>query len=300
MMNSENGTKINGVDLQEMYDDRKKSSTGKFIKGFVCGVIAMAIIFTTVNIIMPLSETYAYDHPTLKIVTCPLSFTDINGLTIAKNVNDQWELTADQDVLVWFDLPSDIEQLDANIKSSYPYMVKAGEQGTITMEVFNSDNSTKYVGTLDFIAADDLTIGAVQHGFNLRNREVGVGNDTARRFSWMEEGKHAYVHYPLYTSCSGKYNVYQIQGDKSSVGYDVYYDIVATNAPQMSHISMYPDGDISKEPYKRTPGPKPSIKKNPGPEPNTNKSDASLEPCLNGRNGQVGGGPNSSNAGGDN
>ncbi len=63
----------------------------------------------------------------------------------------------------------------------------------------------------------------------------------------MEPGKHAYVHYPLYTSCAGEYNVYKIRGARSSVGYDVDFEINAIGAPEMLFISDHPDGDPEKE-----------------------------------------------------
>lgn len=235
MMNSENSTNT-------------QATRGRFIKGFISGMIAMAIIVTiTVTMIFPLLCDKFNAHPAIRTVDCYLGFTDIHGVTIEQNADNKWELTADQDVLVWLDLPTTIEQLNGNVSSSYPYDVKAGETGTIKVEVYCRDNYTKYVGTLDFVAADDLTLGAVCHGTNLRNMSIGINNGMSRRFSWMKEGKHAYIHYPLYTSCAGEYNVYPIRNDQYGSGYDVDFDITAIGAPETLYVSDHPDGDPEKE-----------------------------------------------------
>ncbi len=217
------------------------------LKGFLAGIITVAILFTMIVNKMPKLSVYNSEHPTRQIVTCDFRLTDTNGLSLDKNANGQWELSSDQDVLVWLDLPDDIEELDADISSSYPYEVKAGETGVIKIEAYCSSNYTEYIGSLEFVATDDLTLGAVGHGANYHNSSIVINNDTNRNFSWMEEGKHAYVHYPLYTSCAGEYNVYPIRGGQSSTGYEVSFDISATGAPEMLYVSSYPDGDPEKE-----------------------------------------------------
>lgn len=220
-----------------------------FVKGLVGGLLGVTVIFVIfTNMILPLlTEKFRVVHPILKVVECSASFTDIYGIDISRNSNNQWELSANQDLLVWVDLPSNIDQLDADIVSSYPYEVKAGETAAVHFEVYCINNYTKYTAEVNFVAVDDLTLGSVCHGTNLRNRSIGISNGTERNFSWMEPGKHAYVHYPLYTSCAGEYNVYKIRGGRSSVGYDVDFEINAIGAPEMLFISDHPDGDPEKE-----------------------------------------------------
>lgn len=177
-----------------------------------------------------------------------LWLADIDGYDIPKNANGQWELHADQDLLVWLDLPSNINELDAHIESNYPYTVKAGEEGIITFKVA-CHNKITYTSQLNFIAADDLTLGAVCNGLNLRNHTIGINNDTCRMFQWMEPGKHTYVHYPLYTSCANKYDVYTIRGGQSSVGYNVSFNITADGAPYQDHTDGYPGESAWWEEY---------------------------------------------------
>lgn len=179
-----------------------------------------------------------------------IRLADIDGYDIPKNANGQWELHADQDLLVWLDLPSNINELDAHIESSYPYEVKSGETGTISFKV-SCENKITYASQLNFIAADDLTLGAVCNGLNLRNQTIGINNDTCRMFQWMEPGKHAYVHYPLYTSCADKYDVYTIRGGQSSTGYNVSFNITADGAPLQNHTDSYPGESAWREKYEQ-------------------------------------------------
>lgn len=263
---------LHGTLLQRRFQSGQLAYYGK--RFVAAGIITVVMIFATVANIIPffkegmavaglIPHVTQFDvlpavvqtvnaNLTMTTVECSVRLADINGRSIDKNANGQWELEADQDVLVWLDLPSNIEDLYADVKSTYPYEVKVGETGTIKFEVFCFDNDTKYTGTLDFVAADDLTIGSVCNGTNIRNQTIGINNDTCSEFAWMEPGKHAYIHYPLYTSCDGRYNVYPINGGRSSVGYDVNYNITAKGAPHQDHTDDYPGETAWLERYENS------------------------------------------------
>ena len=171
----------------------------------------------------------------MDIIECPIRLANIDGLDAERYTPDQWLLSEDQDVLVWLDLPNNVDEFHLNISSTYPYEVKAGETGTIQIKAVDTYEHKTYTGTLEFRAEDDLIIGALTgHGGNLRNESLEVHNGDTPMFPWMQPGKHAYIHYGLYTSCEGKYGVATIDGGENSVGYYASYTIEPLGAPEVT------------------------------------------------------------------
>lgn len=171
----------------------------------------------------------------MDIIECPIRLANIDGLDAERYTPDQWLLSEDQDVLVWLDLPNNVDEFHLNISSTYPYEVKAGETGTIQIKAVDTYEHKTYTGTLEFRAEDDLTIGALTgHGGNLRNESLEVHNGNTLMLPWMQPGKHAYIHYGLYTSCEGKYGVATIDGGENSVGYYASYTIEPLGAPEVT------------------------------------------------------------------
>lgn len=167
----------------------------------------------------------------LHLVWCPIRLTDFDGYDLTTYEDDLWSLDSNQEFLAWFELPDDITQLNGKIESKYPSALRAGEIGTITFEVTCYTNNTRYYGSVDFIAADDIDFtplaGVSSHP---RSSMLGIHNDTTREFQWMEAGKSAYVYYSLYSKGSEDINcISPVVGGQSSVGYDVYYDIRSTD-----------------------------------------------------------------------
>lgn len=173
----------------------------------------------------------------VKNVNCPMWFSDMDGYSIGRNDDGQWELGADRDVLVWFNLPTNINELDISIESSYPYEVKKGETGTIEVEAIQRHDGYKLrlYGSLEFVAQDDLTIGSLSEDVRRSSAEVIVANDSVPRYEWMADDKHAYFNYPLYTSCEKmSYGVNRVQNDVSGGG-DMYrYKIIPVGAPEIT------------------------------------------------------------------
>lgn len=218
-----------------------KNNKTRTLRNIIIGIIAgaataVAVFMILINTVLTIEVDF--DEPAImRVVECPIYFTDLYGCRIDTGADGEWELGANQDVLVWFEIPNGIDQLNANITSVYPYEVLAGETGTIELEAYCFGDGVKYVGSLEFTALDDLTLGAVRN-INHGNARVEVEN------SYDE---HC-IHYPLYTSCSGKYNVYRAYGGLTSVGYDVKFDINPIGAPEMVYGGgCYLDGSIELE-----------------------------------------------------
>lgn len=218
-----------------------KNNKTRTLRSIVIGIIAgtataVAVFMILINTVFTIEVDF--DEPAImRVIECPIYFTDFYGYRIDTNANGEWELGADQDVLVWFEIPNGIDQFNANITSVYPYEVFAGETGTIELEAYCPRDGIKYVGSLEFTALDDLTLGAV--------RNVNHGNACVEVENSYDE--HC-IHYPLYTSCAGKYNVYRAHGGFTSVGYDVDFDINPIGAPEMVYAGgPYLDGSIELE-----------------------------------------------------
>lgn len=157
--------------------------------------------------------------------------TNMYGVTLEDALVDgRWMLREDQDVLVWMDLPTDIEQLDGKVESTFPYEVKAGETGVIEIAVTSYEDETIYNGTLEFVAEDDLTLEAgVRHNPHSNSGDIQFWNDNAYEMNCLSDilgkGKKSYMHYALFTSAENEPIVFC--GGYSSVGYNMQYDVRA-------------------------------------------------------------------------
>lgn len=135
------------------------------------------------------------------------------------------EVGADQDVVVWVNLPDGIDKLNARFESSYPAEIKAGETGTIEVSVVCYDNHTKYVGSLTISAIDDLTLGTARRWtrnayydrFTVKHKYFAVVEDESRL--------HTHTTYSLYTSCDADTEMYDRCNGVYSVDLSLHYSI---------------------------------------------------------------------------
>lgn len=171
------------------------------------------------------------EAPALTEKNVDIRLTNMYGETLSdKYTNGYWTLGSEEEVLVWMDLPNDIDQLDGRLESTFPYEVKAGETGQIDVKLTSDENGTIYTGTLNFVAADDLTLeSGVEHKAHSNSGDVTFWNDECYEMSCLTDildaGKKTYMHYSLYTSSKNVPIIFN--GGYSSVGYDMDYDIRA-------------------------------------------------------------------------
>lgn len=135
------------------------------------------------------------------------------------------EIGADQDVVVWVNLPDGIDNLNARFESSYPAEIKAGETGTIEVNIICYDNQTKYVGSLDMIATDDLSLGTARR--LTRNAYYDYFTVKHKYFALVEDESrlHTHITYALYTSCDDETEMYGTHNGVYSSDLALHYAI---------------------------------------------------------------------------
>ena len=177
----------------------------------------------------PKAKSEAKPSVDQEVVETELRLTDLDGATLdGALVDGQWTLSKDQEVLVWMDLPTDIAYLDGKVSSSFPYEVSAGETGAIHVELVSYENHTTYVGDLEFVATDDLTLETgIKHADHKNSGNVILVNDNDRGINCPDQVDHprVYMHYSLFTSAKNEPIIYD--GGSYSLGCEMQYKISA-------------------------------------------------------------------------
>lgn len=196
---------------------------------FVLSGRVQAMIFAVAAMLVIVIGVLMYNSITRK--TMDVRLTNMFGVTLSeKYVDGRWTLGSEEEVLVWMDLPNDIDQLKGRLESTFPYRVKAGETGKIKIKLLSYENDTVYTGTLKFVATEDLVLeSGVSHKSHTNSGEVQFWNDVSCEMNCLEDilgsGKKTYMHYSLYTSSKNAPIIFS--GGYSSTGYNMLYDIRA-------------------------------------------------------------------------
>lgn len=212
---------------QELGKTIKKSFCLKMLPVFGVG---FALIIVAAALWIRSAQTQKDDLYTE--LTTSARLTNMYGVTLdEKYVDGHWVLGSKEEVLVWMDLPTDIDHFKGNLEATFPYEVKAGKTGTINVKLTNHENATIYMAALEFVADDDLVLEAgISHKAHGNSGDVGFWNSSSYEMNCLKDilgpGKKSYMHFSIYTSSQNDPVVFSGK-HLSSVGYDVNYDIRA-------------------------------------------------------------------------